>query len=448
MSAPFSDVTLAILLHGLILALLSFLILYFSLRRNHFVSKKQLTRAKSQMEQRLILETISAGSHEGDTGALIQSLGKHASEMTGFTRWAIWLKQNGGGFEPVASHPDGSGSGWVPAEDIAPEFYDWVMRNPSSVRLGSFVTDFAGSDRVRNLMSEFSRGLMIPFVDGADTLGFILLGGAESFAEKRSMQFLDLFGAIAAVLIKRSRLDRQEREMRRQEQRSRYLANLGQLAAGLAHEIRNPLAFMKSAMQHLTAAYEYLDEDRELADCLISQTNRIDQLIEELLTLGRINSADFEKTDLQEIVFGVSKFVESKARESGIRLTTEFTPGETRISGNGKLLWRLVLNLVTNGMEAMPDGGELMITGGREGGHVVVRIMDTGGGIAPEIADRVFDPFFTTKESGTGLGLATCFSVVAAHGGTIEIERSSPAGTCVKFSLPLLESVQTARDAK
>ncbi len=390
------------------------------------------------MEQHLILEAISASSHEGDIPALIESLGKHAAEMTGCADWAIWLKPDGSGFESVTSHIAGvGGNGEALADNIAPEFFNWVMRNTSSVRLGPFIADFARSGDVRSVLGRFSRGLMIPFVDGANTLGFILLGGANSGAEKRSLQFLDLFGAIAAVLIKKSRLDQQEREMRQNEQRSRYLANLGQMAAGLAHEIRNPLAFMKSAMQHLTATYEYLDEDRELADCLINETNRINKHIEELLTLGRISPADFEKTDLHDIILGVFKFVESKARESGISLTTEFVSGGACVYGNATLLWRLVLNLVTNGMEAMSDGGDLAIISMHEGGFTTVRVTDTGSGIAPEIADRIFDPFFTTKESGTGLGLATCFSVVTAHGGGIALTRSDSSGTCIEISLPL-----------
>ena len=445
MSVQFSDITVAILLHGLVLALVSFLILYFSLNKKRFTSRKHLARAKGQMEQRLILEAISASSHEGDTKTLIESLGKHAAEMTGCVDWAIWLKPDGSGFESVTSHLAGVG-GELFANNVAPEFFNWVMRNTSSVRLGPFIADFARSDDVRNVFGRFSRGLMIPFVDGADMLGFIILGEASSGAEKRSLQFLDLFGAIAAVLIKKSRLDQQEREMRQNEQRSRYLANLGQMAAGLAHEIRNPLAFMKSAMQHLTATYEYHDEDRELADCLINETNRINQHIEELLTLGRISSANFEKTDLHDVILGVLKFVESKARESGIRLTTEFVSGGACVYGNATLLWRLVLNLVTNGMEAMPDGGDLEIISRCDGGFATVRVTDSGSGVTPEIADRIFDPFFTTKDSGTGLGLATCFSVVTAHGGGITLKHSDSSGTCMEFSLPLYSKSEETKE--
>jgi len=257
--------------------------------------------------------------------------------------------------------------------------------------------------------------------------------------ERRSEQFLTLYGACAAILIRKVVLDEEERRLRERQQRAENLATLGKVAAGIAHEIRNPLTFIRSAAEHLSETSSGTSDAGELAEGMVEEIDRINKRIEELLSLGRIDSEVFAPVDLEAQVRRTLQLVEAQAQAGSVEMQASFDLKGAKVAGNEDKLKQLFLNLLLNAVEAMPRGGKLRVRAERRGSGALIEVEDSGPGIPPEVADRIFEPFFTTKGGGTGLGLALCFSIASAHGGTVELLRSGSEGTCFAVELPVAE---------
>jgi signal transduction histidine kinase len=424
---------IAIIVHASIFIIL-FTVWFLTIRSG---VRSPLTKSKSLSEQKMVLEAISACNRERNLDSLLASLGKHAAEMNGFNSWIIWLREDSKGFRAIAANTgDNPGRPEIPEEFDAPRLCSWVVRNASSAKMGRFAIDLVDSERLRSTLSRLSSGVMIPFIDGIRIVGFVIVGGTRISREKRSPQCLSLFGASAAILINNRWLHEHERVFLQKQERVEKLASMGKLAAGLAHEIRNPLGFIKVSVQHLQSKYEFANDDREITEDIVDEINRMNQRIEELLVLGRIDPKSFSTVDLEEVIRKVVRLAESKARASGIMVELKLTGKPAYVLGNGELLWQLFLNLILNGLEAMRGGGKLSIKLEDMGGKYKVEVRDSGCGIDEETAGRIFDPFFTTKESGTGLGLSIAFNVAQAHGGSLELVDTSTAGTAFVVSLP------------
>lgn len=428
----------AIVAHAVVLAIV-FSIVFLFVRKPAFFGSRSHVKAKSLIEQRLVLETISACAHELEVDSIIRSVGKHAAEMTGFEEWVVWLRNEKGDYEVTdfdLKLADSTTDGLLHGIDYG--LQKWVERNPSPVFLKEYVVRTAESAIIHPVLSRLINGVMIPFVDGDNLMGFIIVGGKKLSKEKRSEQFLSLFGAITAIIYKRCKLEDEERHLRQRLQREGHLANLGQLAAGLAHEIRNPLTFIRACVHQLHREVGLKDDLGELTDSIGEEINRINNRIEELLVLGRINPRHFSVIDLESVVNRAARFAESRASEAGVSIELELNQENTRIIGSEDLLFRLVLNLIQNGIEASKLGSVIEIVSGEEEGFVEIEVVDSGSGIAPEIRESIFDPFFTTKETGTGLGLSIAFSIAQAHGGRLELTRSDAGGSRFRLSLPLI----------
>ncbi|HUX05697.1 MAG TPA: histidine kinase dimerization/phospho-acceptor domain-containing protein, partial [Acidobacteriota bacterium] len=276
---------IAVSIHGSIFFIL-FLVWFFTLRKSAVGARSPLVRSKVLIEQKLVLEAISACNAEKDLHSLLTSIGKHASEITGYVEWILWLRKEGTSFAVAALdleiNPEAQ-EALTRSSD--PDLFSWVIQNASPARMGGFVNELAATDRMGQTLMRLSNGLMIPFIDGARVIGFAIVGGRRQTREKRSNQCLSLFGASAAILISNRRLHEQERLLRERQERAEKLASLGKLAAGLAHEIRNPLGFMKVSVQHLQSKYEFTGEDRETADDIVDEINRVNMRIEEMLVL-------------------------------------------------------------------------------------------------------------------------------------------------------------------
>ena len=423
----------ALAFHGVIFVVL-FVIWLVALRSGSSTGQFSLRKSKSLLEQRLVMEAISAYSAEKGLKALLSSIGKHAAEMTGFKEWIIWQRQNDE-FAVVDAEIRGGGQGL--AESIDTPLYRWVTQNATPVKLRKTIRENARSAHMRRALEHLSNGIMIPFVDGARVHGFEIVGGQRISRERRSDQFLSLFGAFAAIIIKNRQLHEQERMLQLRQERIEKLASMGKLAAGLAHEIRNPLGFIKVSVQHIYGKYDFGKADSQTLDDIVDEINRINHHVEELLMLGRIDPQSFAPVDLKEVIQRAARLAESKAKASSISLTLEIGDQPAVVYGNEELLWQLILNLILNGIEAMDSGGELSISMNSTGNNAVVEVGDRGGGIDEKIASKIFDPFFTTKEKGTGLGLSVAFNVAQAHDGTLELLETGPNGSRFKITLPL-----------
>ena len=218
--------------------------------------------------------------------------------------------------------------------------------------------------------------------------------------------------------------------------RAETMAALGTLAAGIAHEVNNPL---QPVLSSLEMTIENLDEgrppDRELLEVAEREVRRIQRLVARLLGFARPDRQGMVALDLNGLVGEVLALAGKQLQHSRVSVVTELAT-LPNVSGNADQLKQVVLNLVINAMQAMPGGGTLTIRTYRRDNLVGLSVTDTGSGIAPDDLQRIFDPFFTTKSDGTGLGLAVSYQIIEAHGGQIEVQSQLSKGT--EFTIWLL----------
>jgi two-component system, NtrC family, sensor histidine kinase PilS len=232
-------------------------------------------------------------------------------------------------------------------------------------------------------------------------------------------------------------------ELRRMElavQRSERLASIGRLAAGIAHEIRNPLASISGSVEVLKSLPGADTETRQLVDIAVREVDRLDRLISDLLDYARPRTEERQHLDLGEVAGEIGKALEHERRERNVAVQVDAEPGVGIEGGSGQIR-QVLWNLIRNAIDAMPTGGTLRMAASLEelsGGHreAVLTVSDTGIGIPREDLDRIFEPFFSTKPNGTGLGLATVARIVEDHRGNIDIHSDRGKGTTFTLRFP------------
>lgn len=221
--------------------------------------------------------------------------------------------------------------------------------------------------------------------------------------------------------------------------KSEKLSVVGQLAAGVAHEIRNPLTSLKGFIQLLRSNAK--DMNQNYFDIMDSELNRIEFISNELLVLAKPQAAEFHVHEVASILDSVIALLESEAHLSDVEFLVEYEDDLPRISCNENQMKQVFVNIVKNGMEAMPEGGQLEVRVMRSGTtHIVIEIVDHGKGIPEEVLNRLGEPFYTTKSKGTGLGLMVTSKIVENHKGKISYFSQIGQGTKVSITLPILKS--------
>ncbi len=227
-------------------------------------------------------------------------------------------------------------------------------------------------------------------------------------------------------------------ELKGEVERSRRLASLGQLAAGIAHEIRNPLSSIKGFATYFKERYREVPEDQETADIMIQEVERLNRVIGQLLEFARPVSIEKKPVDLPELVRQSLKLVEGDTLQKGIRIEIEGISSGKEVDLDPDKMKQVLLNLYLNALEAMEKNGTLTVAiRDEKSGTIDIIISDTGMGIKKKDLGHVFDPYFTNKPSGTGLGLAIVHKIIESHGGEIRVESRERKGTRVVISLPV-----------
>jgi len=218
--------------------------------------------------------------------------------------------------------------------------------------------------------------------------------------------------------------------------RADRLAAMGELTAGVAHEVRNPLGVIRASVQLLEDAQCDPARIHDAAEVIKQEIDRLDRVIKALLDFGRPSKPTLMNTDVEDVLRDVALFTNRFAKQADVRIEERFTGGLPRVSADPDQLKQVFLNLVTNAVQAMDEcGGVIYISTQAEGEYVQVEIGDTGPGIPPEEIGKIFDPFYTRRPEGTGLGLTIVHRIIDEHDGHIEVE-SSPDGTRFTVSLP------------
>ena len=239
------------------------------------------------------------------------------------------------------------------------------------------------------------------------------------------------------------------RQLEDRLRRSDRLAAIGELAAGLAHEIKNPLTSLLTFSRHLPRRFEDADFREKFLSVVPRELERINTIVERLLELARPARLTFKPLRLPALLERVLELYGDRLEAQDIRVVREWRREVPAIWADQETLYRALMNLVANALDAMPRGGTLTLRVGwsdaetlanaRAGARrMAVEVEDSGMGIAPTDLDRVFNPFFSTKEGGTGLGLALTQKIVEDHGGSIDVRSSSGAGALFRILLPLM----------
>jgi two-component system, sporulation sensor kinase A len=215
--------------------------------------------------------------------------------------------------------------------------------------------------------------------------------------------------------------------------RSDKLSALGQMAAGVAHEIRNPLTSLKGFVQILR---KKTPEHHTYYDIMSAELDRINMIVNEFLLIAKPQQVEFKLQQMPELLDHVYSLLESQAFMNHIQLHKVFEPEVPPILADGNQLKQVFINLLKNAIEAMPEGGNIHLLMNRKAGGLSVRIVDEGLGIPQEKLSKLGEPFYTTKESGTGLGLNVCYRIIEAHKGTMHISSKLNEGTTVEIVLP------------
>jgi two-component system sensor histidine kinase PilS (NtrC family) len=226
------------------------------------------------------------------------------------------------------------------------------------------------------------------------------------------------------------------KEMEESARRNERLAAVGELAAGLAHEIRNPLASLSGAIQMLQEAVDTQPEDRLLMDIAVRETERLNHLLSDFLSFARPKEAQIGEHPLRDLLQGMVYLFQQDERFQKVRVVLD-CPEECQIAFDPQLFEQAMWNLLINAAQAtLPQEGVVSIRVKSITAGVQIDVTDNGKGIAPDIQQRLFDPFFSTKAGGTGLGLSVVQRIVSAHQGRIEVLRPSEGGACFRLFFP------------
>jgi len=223
------------------------------------------------------------------------------------------------------------------------------------------------------------------------------------------------------------------------------LVSLGKLASGIAHELRNPLAGIKTTAQALGEELSLDDSRREYLNRITKEIDRLNELLKTFFSFAKPQKLNPIYCNIKDIINEIIPFLIKEIAEKGIRFVEAYHPQLIKIQVDKNQMYQVFLNLFLNAIQAMPSGGELKIEispvmvgsqSGPQKNFTKIVVSDTGSGIPPNIVQRIFDPFFTTKARGIGLGLSITYQIIKKHGGTIKVESQLGKGTSFLITLP------------
>jgi two-component system, NtrC family, sensor histidine kinase HydH len=287
----------------------------------------------------------------------------------------------------------------------------------------------------------------------------LLMGLNEGTEPRRyigseATEILDFFlvGLIAGILADRER--RQKESLQRtttqlntvyqalqqnfeRMKRSERLYAIGQLSAGLAHEVRNPLASIGGAAAILRKRSGSEERREEFLDIIEKECLRLNRLLTNFLEFARPRPPQYQLAEIGPILDSVVGLAAHAVGRQPIQLRTDAAPDVPAIACDPEQIKQVLLNLTINSVQAMPEGGEIVLSTRVDGARVVMEVKDQGPGISPEHLDKVFDPFFTTKDTGTGLGLSVAHQIVSQHGGILNAKNNADRGATFSLFLPI-----------
>jgi len=268
--------------------------------------------------------------------------------------------------------------------------------------------------------------------------------GLEARVDVKSSDDIGRLGeAFNSLLTKLERARRRvERYHYEQMKRADRLASIGEMAAGIAHEIKNPLAGIAGVIQVLKKDYAVGDQKRAVLDEVLSQVERMDKAVRNLLSFARPPEPKMTLVDINELIGKLLDFLAPQFAKNAIVAERQLSPGLPWLTLDPDLMQQALINIALNAIQSMPEGGKFTVEtksvkpGGESAGSVEIVLADTGKGISMENLSRIFTPFFTTRQQGTGLGLSITQRIIEQHGGEINVLSSPGKGTNFSIIFP------------
>lgn len=278
--------------------------------------------------------------------------------------------------------------------------------------------------------------LVAPLVANRKLIGLLALG-EKTKGTQVSTDEMDVLFTIAtqsALVLENMQVYEEIRRAYQNLVQKERLAVLGELSAGLAHEIRNPLSHIRGSAQILSSSEGNPEKQQKFSRYIVEEVERLNNLLTDFLDFARPRDLELSPIDVSEVVERSVRVMEEE--QNGVRIEKKYAQDAPKILADTDKLQQVFMNLIKNALEAMKDGGELTVTTQAQNGNVIVEVKDTGGGIPKDALDKIFNPFFTTKEAGTGLGLSIVSRIIEAHKGEIKIESEEGKGTKVVVTFP------------
>jgi len=295
----------------------------------------------------------------------------------------------------------------------------------------------------------FSRHLFIhwhmdePFVDiynYVEIFLFLLIGGTTGILSQMERNQRERYEQALVRLDESHRKLKEQTEVlfqtEEQLRRADRLSALGELSAGMAHEIRNPLGSIRGAAEILKDDYGPDTPKHEFIEILLKETDRLNTIVQEFLSFARPKPPELKQGDINEIIESVLSLTAQPARAARVTVEKRLDRTIGKRDLDAGLLKQAILNLVLNAIQAMPDGGTMTVASARNGSGLEIIVSDTGAGISPENRRKLFSPFFTTKQNGTGLVLAITFRIIQNHRGSIDVDSIPGKGTTFTVRIP------------
>ncbi|MBI2487011.1 MAG: GAF domain-containing protein [Deltaproteobacteria bacterium] len=323
--------------------------------------------------------------------------------------------------------------------------------------------------KLMKTFDDFNAALFVPILFKKRLIGILSLGDKKSGLSYNSqdIKLLRILANQSAIAIENAfafrlvedyakKLEEANREIRETQSQLiqiEKMSAIGQLAAGIAHEIRNPLNIIEGARYYLS---QMIDGEnsvvvKEYLDYIKHEIDRTNRLIDNLLKFSRSEPPHFEPVNVNGILENALVLIRKQISDSNIKLITTFHPQIPGVMGDPNQLWQVFINILINAIQAMPQGGELQIDTGVYNvfsNNIFISFRDTGGGIDEEDISKIFDPFFTRKETGTGLGLSISYKIVENHNGRIIVASKKGEGTTFVIELCTNQDIKGVDDER
>jgi signal transduction histidine kinase len=353
-----------------------------------------------------------------DLGGLCRSFTEKVTESLGLSYGVVLL--NGG-------------TVYGKGEEVPlPSLHPLLVQTNSSL----LVVEELAEGPLKSACSEAGVGLVLP-LPCRQQRGWLLLGekcSGRPFLSQETALLEAVCGQLA-VAVDNLYLIQAKVAMEREMQHREKLAAIGQLAATVAHEIRNPITGAKCLLQQVEEELNGVPQGKEYVQLALEDLKRVEQSVSQLLTFARKEEYHFSEQDVTELVRATVHRFSSQPQEKGIAVRLQES-SPVRAAIDEEKIRRALLNLLENAADAVNGDGVIEVSTRAVGADVEIHVNDNGQGVAPEDQERIFEPFFTRKEKGTGLGLAIAKKIVDGHGGRITVTSTPGQGTTFTLALP------------